>query len=233
MIVSTSHHFIFIHVYKTAGEAVVAALPQISGRSGVTIWEGRKPRPYPSHPVGFGLLAKHSTAAMIRSALPAQMWSQYFKFAFVREPVDRVVSLFNYAATVATARRRISLDNLLHHSPLRRYDPLDAPSIRAFRATDSFSSYIRHQDTLRDDAMRPQWLAIADPSGDCIVDFVGRYENLDRDMEHIQNKLGLPVRIPPRKNVSSVRKMSRAHVSREDEEYLRELFALDYQHFGY
>jgi chondroitin 4-sulfotransferase 11 len=81
MIVSTGHRFVFAHVPKTGGIAMRAALaPYADARL--------------SH------LPAHDTLADLAMRMPET--SGYFKFTFVRNPWDRLVSFYAYARAVLT-----------------------------------------------------------------------------------------------------------------------------------
>jgi len=76
VLLSDSHRFVFVHIYKAGGSSIVSALGKYSIID----------KPY------------HSTAAQIRSTLfppgGSRVWSDYFKFTFARNPWAFCVSLF-------------------------------------------------------------------------------------------------------------------------------------------
>lgn len=87
MLISDRKRFIFIHVYKTGGKSVRAAL-----------------QPYRDRPTFFqralqkvGLITHptHASAQDVRSWHPHR-WDEYFTFAFVRNPWAWQVSLYHF-----------------------------------------------------------------------------------------------------------------------------------------
>ena len=91
MLISYSHRFIFIHVYKVAGVSIRDAL-----RTYTTQRPWYQPlmkkigRPSPDN------FLAHATANEIKHRLPKHIYNNFFKFAFVRNPWDWQVSLFVY-----------------------------------------------------------------------------------------------------------------------------------------
>ncbi|MYH69651.1 MAG: sulfotransferase family protein, partial [Gammaproteobacteria bacterium] len=98
MIISHKHRFIFFAVPRTATHALRQALRPCLGDND---WEqqalfGKQSIPVPGiATIGHG----HVSFQQLRKNLPAQTWSSYFKFGFVRNPFDRFVStcLFRYS----------------------------------------------------------------------------------------------------------------------------------------
>jgi Sulfotransferase family len=76
VLLSTERQFLFIHVPKTGGTSIEAALKQFAV-NGIS-----------------DILTGHATAADLRGVI--QDWSKYFKFGFVRNPWAAQVSMYNY-----------------------------------------------------------------------------------------------------------------------------------------
>ncbi len=241
MIISHRHRFIFVHIHKTAGESVTAALEPALGpddivlKSDFDVWLKTLGRPAYRELQG---LHKHSTARAARTRLPKDVWDEYYKFAFVRDPVDRAVSLYRYVGTLAERRDRRRGRHLWYYvtEAGRKADPAGWEVMTAFRETDSFSDFIRHPGTRRTPGLRPQTTFVTGWRQRPLLDFVGRFETLDEDFGHVTSALGLDVGPLPRVNVSThggPTSGRRVEVSDEDRAYLLERYADDVRLFGY
>lgn len=237
MIISHRHRFIFIHLHKTAGDAISEALSSELTREDFVLrtdiqawWQWRTQRPDPR----LRPLKKHSPASMIRECVSTEVWEGYFKFGFVRHPVDRVVSLYQYAEKKVTERRRLLPRNAWYLTPPgRRADPLRWASSRAYLDSDSFSEFIRHPLLELDLAMQPQTRSLCDDNGDLLVDFVGTFEHLDADFRQVQERIGLAATPLARRNVSRRPESRSDPLSSDDRAYLVERFRSDFFRFGY
>jgi hypothetical protein len=237
MIISEKWKFIFVHIHKTAGDAITDALIPFLGKRDVVITDSvsewlRKSLPLSSQ-AKYRTLHKHSVAEEIRAAVPAAVWDNYYKFSFVRDPVDRAVSMYKYALTMRIARKNAAVwRQAFFQTPIGvRFDPLNWPSVKAAADCDSFSFFLRHEGAMSDLGMLPQWLSVSDNhKGNVIVDTIGRYEHLEHDFEQIGRALGLPRISIRRRNVSLKREVV---VSGEDLALLQRRYQDDLIRFGY
>lgn len=237
VIISDHRRFIFIHIHKTAGDSITEALKPSLGRSDFIVRTDLQAwlRRYRvgSNDAEFGGLKKHTPALTVKEQLSEDKWENYFKFAFVRNPIGRVLSLYHYAARKAEERQRILPRNAWYLSrPGKKSDPLNWPSVRAFFATDSFSSFIRHPLLDYEGGMRTQSEFLCDLDGNLLVDFVGRFENLSKDFLHVQKRIDVPS-APLAWSNSSSNSMVEAKLSPEDTEFLVHKFQADYTRFNY
>jgi hypothetical protein len=232
VIICHSRRYIFVHIHKTAGESVTEALSQHLTRADLTVgttlrgkmanWIYPKVTP----------IKKHSPAQAVRDYLPAEIWDGYFKFAFVREPVDRARSLYGYYAEMVRRRDQRSLRNVLFALPgSQSRDPARWPAVRAFLETSSFSEFIRHPAfSPRHPGTRPQWESVCDPDGAPLLDFVGRFESLETDFRRVVERIGLDQVSLPRRNAS---RAPGDVASPADRALLEAMYRRDFEMFGY
>ena len=150
--------FIFVHIPKTGGSSVLETLfPELVGKWGS----------YRSH--------------FLPAEYPARLWQRYFTFCFLRNPWDRMVSLYHYwcdGQYLDLGKRELSFREFCHsYRKVLVYK--GKPNIHA----------------------RPQVSFVRRDSKP--IKFCGRYENLQQDFERVCTIVGvppakLPVRIPSR-----------------------------------
>jgi hypothetical protein len=89
--------------------------------------------------------------------------------------------------------------------------------------------------------MQPQTDSICDSDGRVIVDFTGRFENLESDFETVQSKIGIPNRRIRHNNSSRsgptvhnpTQGIALDGVTSADLDYLTDRFAQDFRLFDY
>lgn len=238
MIVSSSRNFIFVHIHKTGGNSVTEALRPSLTRSDWVLdhdlgdWARKWGRA--RHRVELATLRKHSPAATIAAVLPPEVWDGSFKFAFVRHPIARTLSLYNYAVGKLEERRRFLPRNAWYLTPPGKgSDPLQWRSVQAVLDAGSFSGFIRHPLLEPDASMSSQWSLLTDESGKLIIDFIGRFEHLEADFNRVQDRLGLPRSALGWRNASPKTAHSRVSISDEDREFLTQRFRADFDMFAY
>lgn len=199
--ISHDQRLIFVHIQKTGGNAICAALGQ--------------PPDCPE---------KHFLARDLRERYGAKTWDDYFKFGFVRNPWDRLVSWWsmmerNRAAGVPEARlnafQRFILDR-----------------------ANTFEQFLENCDEEILDQDGPKWIYrnqldyLVDSSGQLAVDFVGRFENLQQDFDFIARRAGGLPRALPRMNASQHRHYG-SYYTPALAQKVADRFERDIQAFGY
>jgi hypothetical protein len=209
MLISHSHSFAFFHVPKTAGSSVRVAL----GRHATCVddyWANRAlarigipvnrfaPWPYTK-------LRPHASAATLAAWLPPEIFERLFKFAFVRNPWDLLVSYWHY----------------LRHNPGHHRR-------RIARRLPDFAAYVGYE--IRRGRISQSRL-LCDRRGRLLVDFVGRYESLPTDFVRICRRVGIEATLP-RVNAGS-RGDYRDYYTPALAARVAEAFATDVERFGY
>lgn len=199
-VISDSHKFIFIHIWKNAGTSITELL-----------------KPYVS--VKYAHIDYHSTASVLKSILAKEVFNEYFKFAFVRNPWDWQVSLYEYIKSNGNGYGHPQY-NLLKDK--------------------TFSEYIEWRCQPPED-MRRAWPAetifqyefIFDKKDNRLVDYVGRYENLSHDLTTILKQcLGIPFDSLPQLNRSN-RMPYFWYYTKETQDKIGKYFAKDCEMLGY
>jgi hypothetical protein len=215
MLLSPRHRFLFVHIAKTAGTSVRAALERVRRRD--PYYWLMFPCHRLSHLTGHRLGTKfprHAKAIAAKEMLPKEFYDSLFKFAFVRNPWDLQVSSF-------------------HH--IRRERP------HYLQGHDDFESFLRWKlDPSRpyqyhiDTSIERQSDYVIDLHGSLIVDFVGRYERLQDDFAEACRRIGIGTpELPHRRQATDRERDYRPYYSDETAELVAAHFRPDIERFGY
>ena len=142
----------------------------------------------------------------IRPHLGPGQWHTYFKFAFVRNPFDRFVSVCYF---------------------LNRDNPNFA------RIAQNWMKQALRRPRFRERVLvRPQVLQLVDEHGDIAMDYVGRYETLQQSLDDISDRLRVPPTTLPQKNASEHAVYTECY---DDElrDMVANFYAADLRSFGY
>jgi hypothetical protein len=125
----------------------------------------------------FGNLAGgHKTIGQYQIIFSRTEFESYFKFTFVRNPWDRLFSAYNFLSRGGMTKR----DREWAKKNLAAFSSFD-DFVKRWLNPSSIHQYIH---------FLPQHSFICTPSGAGLaVDFLGFFENLDEDMEHVARAL--------------------------------------------
>ena len=141
----------------------------------------------------------------------------YFSFTFVRNPLDRLVSIFMH---------RTNNYHLKHYNKAMAFLGRDPSDFAVFVA---FSCAI--PDSIADIHLRSQHGFLADPTGRLDIDFIGRFERLGDDFGRVAERLGLSATLPHL--LKSKRRSFAEYYTPELQERVAERYAADFEAFGY
>jgi len=195
MIISPRTRCIFVHIQKTGGVSVENALRLHDPAIGSNAHDGRR----------------HVFARELRDIVGAAQWDAYFKFAFVRNPWDRLVSWYHMCVQGTTP------------NAFSRYVKDNAPTFRDFILTTTTGMGER--------TTRNQLDYVTSEDGAVIVDFIGRYEMLATDLADVGARLGLPLELPHLNR--SAHAHYRDYYTDETRAIVAARFARDIERFGY
>ena len=160
-------------------------------------------------------------------------YSNYFKFCFVRNPWDRLVSCYlNRAKFFKENQDRFGKDI---YEGLLNYRNLWGGY--RFKSDMSFPDFVREigkiPDELSDPHFRSQHAFITDKKGKMLVDFTGKFENLEKDLEKICSKIGIKDAVLPHLKKSSLRSHYSGYYTEKEIETVRKRYKKDIEAFGY
>lgn len=150
--------------------------------------------------------------------------SEYFKFTYVRNPFERLVSCYE---SKYHADKKYSTHKILY------FDFYLFGYLRKDRGFDNFvRRVVRIPNRFMDAHFRCQYDLIYDSKGRKLVDHIGQYENMAEDFKQIQEKYGL--KELPRYNSSGGEKRDwRSYYTLETAELVYEKYKKDFECFGY
>jgi Sulfotransferase family len=218
MLLSNSRKVLFVHIQKTGGETVAEILTK------------RTPDICP-------LGAKHEFASSGKLKL-GEAWNDYFKFAFVRNPWDRLVSWYSMIrqatqitrlGALLSSRKRSHLKQRVSN-PLWRYFYENCSSFEEF--IKNCTGQVESAEGVLYSFAYNQLDYLVDGNGSVLVDFIGRFENFCEDLHTLATKAGIQLGRITHANVSVHRHYS-SYYTLELEGIVRERFARDIEYFGY
>ena len=196
--ISHEHRCIFIHIPRTAGTSIEKS---ITGSD----WWSIKPS------------TKHILASTAKN-IYREYWDDYFKFSFVRNPWDRMVSLIKfsgfYGANLEKENKKINVSCYLKKFPDVEIDPRSESKDEKIKANPN-SVYLN---------------IINEP-----LDFIGKFENLQQDFNTVCNEIGIAEQELPRLHKSN-HKHHQHYTEYYDDEtrsIVAKKYAKDIEYFGY
>ena len=209
--VSHKYKCIFVEVPKTASTSIRAVLGK-PWMPHLSLWEiknhmenywtqrgGRKDR---ALEVLYLCLSQERRHEMGR-----KQFETYFKFGFVRNPWDRVVSL---------------------------YERNEALQPRNKMSFDEFVEWIQYSSSacLQPSPHRYQLDWFVDPNGTILADFIGKFEQLEADWAFVALKLGVNPELPHWRANPRARHYTEYYNDRT-KQLVADKFRIDIEHFGY
>lgn len=169
---------LFVHIPKTAGQSIEQffldqlGMPRNSDRNQLLL--GNNPDPNK----GTEKLSHLSAAEYTHCGyIEAVEFDRLFKFSFVRNPWERIVSEYRYR-------------NYFHHRSFRDF-------LRYRLPAPGWDDRYRH--------IMPQYDMLHDQDGKLLVDFLGRFETLAQDFARVCKQLGMDCSELPHRNPSDKR----------------------------
>jgi hypothetical protein len=182
---------IFVHITKSAGTSVATSL--------------------------FGQLPYHYTASQYRVIFGRKCFDKYYKFAFVRNPWDRLYSAYSYLKGGGWNDKDQAWtdDNIAHITNFNDF-------VLDWLNLERLNSHIHFW---------PQSKFLCDSKGEPIVDKLYYFETIQTDFSHVTNKLQLD-KVLQNTNASK-RESYRIVYNSESIAKVYELYKQDIENFGY
>ena len=199
--ISHKHKFLFSHINKCGGTAVDTVLVKYCDK----FLEEHTDIPVDKLYKSLNQTKHQDMRQMINNET-----KDYFKFAFVRNPWDKLVSVFYY-------RRR-------------RYGQYTSLNFRHFIKYKIKTLKVDRMLNRDSDALQYNWLC--DLSGKLVTDFVGKLENFQQDFDVVCDKIAIPQQKLPHLNKTK-HKHYTEYYDEETKQIVAEKYAKDIEYFGY
>ena len=185
---------IFIHVPKNAGQSIRGSLFE-------------------------NLLPGHLKVFTYQLVFPKKVFDSYYKFAFVRNPWDRLASAYLFMKGGGAHEK----DRLWSEKTLSQYD--------------SFENFIlnglQKEEVQAWPHFCPQVHFLRGQNGKIELDYIGRFETLQKDFDHIRDHLGLSGDLLYVNKTKTKRESYQTYYSNELRDIAAEVYKEDIELFDY
>ncbi|MEM6462759.1 MAG: sulfotransferase family 2 domain-containing protein [Pseudomonadota bacterium] len=197
MIISRKFKFIFFAVGKTGTHSIEHVLGKYDDKFILSAQEQ-------------DFFLEHIPPYYLQKKMPKDDWNKYFKFAFVRNTWDMVISDL--------------LWNGIIHKDTEYISPGDVD--RLYENQKDYRRGINWSES------REQHSFLSNPDGELMVDFVGRFEDLQEDFYRICDHVGIPRETLPKLNAQK-HKPYKDYYTPITIEKVRQLWQADIEKFAF
>ena len=174
MMISHRRRFIFVHIYRTAGQSISEALAPYSDDPDrlivhIPVLRRLLKRRIVTHRKLMSHNAGHPSAKELKAALPPKVFDNFHKFTFVRNPWDWQISVYHFV--------------------------VQYPSHPYHEFYKSFGRFENYLEWRIKNGVQLQKEFVVSETGESLVDFVGRYETLQKDFETVCKRVGIKCRL--------------------------------------
>lgn len=246
MIISHKHKFIFIKVPKSAGTSIEAFFIPLLGdtdvntsaQDGENVYYRSRNIDIPKEWIGTRKCREleHFRVSDMQEVLPKSLWEDYTIFGVMRNPWDRLVSLYCYLQQYMSPHAKSAVakgfEQFVHYIRLIAEEKWCVDKSALPQPDRPLMSGGR----IWPRACRPAVQFFCDNSGNVIATDIVRYENLNEDLERVCGKLGIvwPGQLEPRLRSQTRQRESYYDMYNEyTKEVVRVLYAADIEYMNY
>jgi hypothetical protein len=161
----------------------------------------------------------HTPLSVYRQIFSYREYHDFYKFTFVRNPWDRLASAYFYLRTGGNniSDRIFAEKHILPYRDINQFvmEWLDADSI--LKATHFIPQH--------------RFLTVAKDKID--MDFIGRFENIEKDFEHVCKRLEVNISLPHSNKSRTINTDYRKTLSAAAADKIAKLYSKDIELFNY
>ena len=221
--ISFEKKFIFIHISKTGGSSIERSLMEYS-HFDVKFQNNGNALLKDKH---WSIYTYSNRIVDLDDGRLGKIFNldEYFKFSFVRNPWDRIVSNFFYLTSID---RNKAESNLAYHSVKDWI--FKTPKERT--ADNQLGLWCDNYRCSKSGGPISSQYSKISMNDQLVMDFIGRYETLQDDFDIVCEKISIAKRQLPWNNKSK-HENYKEYYDREAKEKVAEQFAVDIVNFGY
>lgn len=202
----------FVHVPKAAGSTVGACLNKQLKKTSSDIKFREK---FETHSKAQGFaFPNHAPAAIRLEFMGREEYSRYFSFAFVRNPFDLVVSLYEY--TWQTEKELFARMNW------------ELSQFQRNILNNTFTEWVLNFDT-----GRPQSSFLLSSTGELLVTNIGKTETFEKDFYFFSKALDINYEPTAAKENTTIRDNYKKYYNSETISVIEKTYQKDLELFGY
>lgn len=148
-----------------------------------------------------------------------ELLNSFYKFSFVRNPYSRLYSAYKYLKLGGTNRT----DKYWAKKYLSRYNSFEY-FVKKFVSENNIYSYVHFV---------PQFEFLINKNREIVLDFIGRYENINADFQSLVKILGVKTALPKRNITKDETRDFFKQYDNEMKEIVANVYALDFKYFNY
>lgn len=207
MVINDRHRFVFIHVPKSAGRSMKQALEALPGNN------SRWPAASNHEPLSV-FRARWRQRRSLADRILRRSPDGYTTFGFVRNPWDRIASLYRYLTEKSSRKPGV-------HT-LKSFEDFLLQADDGVAWINELHSFRRQTDFFTDEHGRTR------------IEFVGHFEHLEEDVARVGDLLGIGFRMPHiNRSSNSDRDYRQDYRSDRLVAIIRNRFGRDIEQFGY
>ena len=159
-------------------------------------------------------------------AVDAEKFDTYFKFCFVRNPFDRLLSAYEYLeikchSDMSFPDHRWAASNLSIYRDFEEF----VLSLEDSKIRNRIGTYIHFRSQL-------DWISDTDAARSILADFVGRYETILQDYERLQVRLNVAESLSVVRKTPNQKDYRRSYSTRMVD-IVGDMYSEDIDRFGY